>query len=118
VIDEQGVVLAAARGRSARLIVSGRLDDAAVDRLRALLDDVRAPGAVVRVDLSRAATLPLVALRALAAAHRDLRGGARLVLEHPSPAAARALRTSGLHRVLRIDGWPVRPVVAPDVAQA
>lgn len=105
--DEQGVVMSTARGDGARLLVSGRLGPSAAERLRALLDDVHGPGAVVRVDLSHAALLPLAVLRALAATHRRLRdGGGGLVLEHPSPAAVRALRTSGLHHVLRIEGWP------------
>ncbi|HWH30900.1 MAG TPA: STAS domain-containing protein [Mycobacteriales bacterium] len=86
-----------------RVHVRGELDDAATGRLRGLLDDVVAPRSVVRVDLSRADGLPVAVLRALAATHRRLsEGGGGLVVEGPSPAARRVLRTSGLHRVLPV----------------
>jgi hypothetical protein len=115
-VSEHGVVMTTAGSGVARLRLVGRLDEAAVDRLRALLDDLAAPGAQVRVDLSRAGALPLVVLRALAVAHRGLAvGGGGLQVDDPSPAAARSLRTSGLHRALLVEGWPAS-VAAPDEA--
>lgn len=117
--NEQGVVMATARGDLARLVVSGRLGPAGVDRLRGLLDDVHGPGAVVSVDLAHAAVLPVAVLRALAATHRRLRdGGGGLVVEQPSAAAVRTLRTSGLHHVLQIQGWPAAKAPAPDQTAA
>ena len=61
----------------------------------------------VLVDLSRTAALPLGVLRVLAAAHRRLRGDVgSFVIVDPSPAAARALRVSGLDRVLVVLSAP------------
>lgn len=101
--DEHGVVISTTDDDGARLVLSGSLDDVAVDRLRAVLDDVPGPRAVVRIDLSRAAHLPIGALRALAVTHRRLHGGeGRVVVVDPSPAALVSLRTSGLHRALRV----------------
>jgi anti-anti-sigma regulatory factor len=95
-----GVVMSTTDGDGSRLRLVGRLDERAVDRLRALLDDVPV-SAHVRIDLSRAAGLPLAVLRVLAAAHRRLGvGGGSFVVVDPSPAAALALRTSGLDRAL------------------
>ena len=76
-------VMSIATADGVRVHVRGRLDDASTVRLRGLLDDVGAPRSVVRVDLSRAEGLPVVVLR--------------------------ALRTSGLHRVLPVAARPARP---------
>lgn len=112
--DVQCVVLSTADAGGLRLRLVGDLDDEAVDRLRALLDDVAHPGGDVAVDLSRAAALPIGVLRALAAAHRRRPDGAgSLTVVDPSPPAARALRISGLHRVLRITGWP-HPMISEE----
>jgi anti-sigma B factor antagonist len=101
-----GVVLSTTDAAGARLRLVGRLDEAAVDRLRALLDDV-AVGDEVLVDLSRTAALPLGVLRVLAAAHRRLRSDVgSFVIVDPSPPAARALRVSGLDRVLVVLSAP------------
>lgn len=103
-------VMSIATADGVRVHVRGRLDDASTVRLRGLLDDVGAPRSVVRVDLSRAEGLPVVVLRALTAAHRRLQeAGGGLVVESPSPAVLRALRTSGLHRVLPVAARPARP---------
>jgi hypothetical protein len=107
-----GSVMATSRAGRVRVHVRGRLDAAGAGRLRALLEDV-APGTSVRVDLSRAGTLPVAALQALAAAHARFADGDGLVVEHPSAPAERSLRTSGLHRVLRLERRPARPVVGP-----
>lgn len=116
--DARGVVLATASGDATRLRLSGDLSHEAVDRLAALVDDVAGPGASVLVDLSRAESLPLGLLRALTGAHRRLRdSGGTLVLLDPSPAVVRVLRTSGLHRVLQVQGWP-EPAVPPAPATA
>jgi anti-sigma B factor antagonist len=102
-------VVQTARPDGVRLTVRGRLEGEAVERLRALLEDAVVAGAVVQVDLSRAEDLPVAVLRALASAHRRLAAGpGGVVVERPSPPAVRALRTSGLDRVL-----PVRPAPAP-----
>jgi anti-anti-sigma factor len=115
--DVHSVVMSTTDDDGARLLLAGKLDESAVDRLRALLDDVAAPGAAVRVDLSRAALLPLGVLRALAAAHRRLHGGGgSLVVVDPSPQAARSLRTSGLHRALTVQAWPVVDAVDREAA--
>lgn len=107
---DAGVVMSTSHGDRARLVVAGRPDPAACDRIDALLDDVRAPGTVVRVDLSHAASLPVAVLRCLVTAARRLAdAGGGLVVVDPSPAAARTLRTSGLHHVLDVEGWPVPP---------
>lgn len=112
--DLHGVVLSTAVAGGVRLRLVGDLDSVAVDRLGALLDDAAQPGSDVVVDLSRAAALPISVLRALALAHRRLAAGVgELVLVDPSPAAARALRSSGLHRALHITGWPA-PVVSEE----
>lgn len=104
---DAGVVMATSQGDSARLVVAGRPDPADCDRIAGLLDDVRAPRAVVRVDLSRATSLPVALLRCLMTAARRLAdGGGGLVVVDPSAAAVRTLRTSGLHRVLAVEGWP------------
>ena len=111
--DARGVVLSTASGAATRIRLAGDLSLEAVDRLSALVDDVAGPGSVVVADLSRAEALPLGLLRALASAHHRLRDcGGSLVLADPSPAAARVLRISGLHRVLQVDGWPL-PAGAP-----
>lgn len=103
---EHSVVMSTSRPEGAHVRLAGELDERAVDRLRALLDDLP-HGAAVRVDLSRSARLPLGVLRALAAAHRRLgAGGGTLVLAQPSASAERALRVSGLDRVLVVQGWP------------
>ena len=105
--DASGVVLATASGAATRLRLAGALSGEAVTRLSALADDVADRRAVALADLSRADALPLGMLHALAAAHRRLRdAGGSLVLVDPSPAAARVLRTSGLHRALQVQGWP------------
>jgi anti-anti-sigma regulatory factor len=115
-VSEHGVVMTTAGSGGARIRLVGRLDEAAVDRLRALLDDLAAPGAQVRVDLSGAGALPLVVLRALAVAHRGLAAGeGGLQVVDPSPAAACSLRVSGLHRALRVEGWPAA-VTPPEEA--
>ncbi|MFP5218840.1 MAG: STAS domain-containing protein [Actinomycetes bacterium] len=102
-------VMSVATADGVRVHVRGRLDDVATGRLRGVLDDVVAPGSVVRVDLSRADGLPVPVLRALTAAHRRLAdAGGRLVVESPSDGARRVLRTSGLHRVLPVATRPVR----------
>jgi hypothetical protein len=89
-----------------RLRVRGRLDADEAGRLRAVLEDVEGDAAV-RLDLSRSGPLPVDVLRALATASRRLdAGGGTVLVQRPSPAAALSLRTSGLHRVLRIEGWP------------
>ena len=121
--DTRGVVLSTvtptARGEATRLRLAGGLSTQDVDRLTALLDDVAGPGAVVVVDLSRAESLPLGLLRALAAGHRRLRdAAASLVIADPSSAAARVLRVSGLHRVLQVEGWPEPPAVESGGAAA
>jgi anti-anti-sigma factor len=105
---ERGVVMSTAGDAVIRLRVAGELDASAVDRLRAQLEDATVRGASVRVDLSRADALPLALLRALAAAHRTTGGSGSLVVTDPSPAAVRALRTSGLHRVLAVEQPPAR----------
>jgi anti-anti-sigma regulatory factor len=97
----------------ARLRVRGRLDSAAGDRFNALLEDLVEPQAVVRVDLSRAEVLPVAVLRALAASHRRLGEAGGLVVEDPSEAAVRSLRTSGLHRVLCVERRAAAPRTAP-----
>jgi len=108
-------VVQTARPDGVRLTVRGRLEGPAVDRLRALLEDAVAAGALVRVDLSRAEDVPVAVLRALASAHRRLAPGpGAVVVERPSPAARRALRTSGLDRVLPVRD--VRDVAARPVA--
>lgn len=110
-----GVVMSTTDPEGARLHLVGDLDEAAVDRLRALLDDVPLGGAV-RLDLSRARVLPIGVLRVLAAAHRRLSGGGgSFVLVDPSPAAARDLRTSGLDRVLVVRATAAEQP-APDAA--
>lgn len=107
-----GVVLSTDDADGARLHLVGSLDEAAVDRLRAVLDDV-VPGVQVRVDLSRSDGLPVGVLRALAAAHRRLgAGGGSFVVVDPSPAAVRALRTSGLDRALVVLAPPAAVVDA------
>lgn len=108
-------VMSVATADGVRVHVRGDLDDVATGRLRGLLDDVVAPRSVARVDLSRADALPVAVLRALAAAHRRLSdGGGGLVVESPSPAARRVLRTSGLHRVLPVSARPSRSrAIAP-----
>jgi anti-anti-sigma regulatory factor len=117
-VDEQhGVVMTTAAAGGARLRLVGHLDHVGVDRLRALLDDLAEPGARVLLDLSRAGALPVAVLRALAATHRLLavsRGGLQVL--DPSPAAARSLRTSGLDRALRVEGWPARARTAGEAA--
>jgi anti-sigma B factor antagonist len=118
VVDEHSVVMSTADDDGARLLLAGPLDEPALDRLRALLDDVAVPRAVVRVELARAGTLPLGALRALAAAHRRITaGGGTFVLLDPSPAAARSLRTSGLDRALAVQGWPAPALPEPEQAE-
>lgn len=115
--DLHSVVMSSACSAGARLLLSGDLDEPGVDRLRALLDDVAVPGADVRVDLSRAGHLAPGVLRALAAAHRRLGAAAgSFVLVHPSPAAARALRTSGLDRAFDVEGWPAPSAAGSEVA--
>ena len=110
---DAGVVMSTPHGDGLRLALSGHLDAGACDRLSALLADVRGPGAEVRADLSHAGPLPVAVLRCLVTtAHRLAEVGGRLVVEHPSAAAARGLRTSGLHRVLQVEGWPQPPAVA------
>ncbi len=107
----EGSLVSTARPEGVRLHVRGELDGAAVERLRALLaDDV-----AVRVDLSRAGVLPVGALRALAAAHSR---GQQVALEHPSAAARRALRVSGLDRVLAVVPTGVRTATAAGPAAA
>lgn len=102
---EHSVVMSTSRPEGAHVRLAGELDELAVDRLRALLDDVP-HGGEVRVDLSRSARLPLGVLRAMAAAHRRLgAGGGTLVLAQPSAPAERA-RIGGLDRVLVVQGWP------------
>lgn len=114
--QEHSVVMSTSRPEGAHLRLAGELDEPAVDRLRALLDDLPR-GADVRVDLSRTGRLPLGVLRALAAAHRRLSaGGGAFVVAQPSHAAARTLRVSGLHRVLVVHGWPTDAPV--DVGRA
>lgn len=109
--DVHGVVLSTAAAGGVRLRLVGDLDAVAVDRLRGLLDDAAQPGSDVVVDLSRAAALPISVLRALALAHRRLAAGdGGLMLVDPSPTAARALRSSGLHRALRVTGWPQQSI--------
>lgn len=110
--DAHGVVMSTetstVRGDATRLLLAGVLDEDVVERISALLDDVAGPGVDVVVDVARAESLPLGVLRALVAAHRRLHAsGGSLVLVEPSEAARRVLRTSGLHRVLQISGWPV-----------
>jgi anti-anti-sigma factor len=92
--------MATTDARGTRVRLRGRLDADASGRLRVLLEDA-APA--VRLDLSRAADLPAAALRVLAAAHRAREGAAPLVIEQPSTRAARALRISGLDRVLVVE---------------
>ena len=119
--ESHGVVMSTEtsteRGDASRLLLSGVLDENVVDRVSALLDDLAGPGHDVVVDLSRAESLPLGVLRALVAAHRRLHasGGSLLVVE-PSSAARRVLRTSGLHRVLPISGWPATVETGDDEA--
>lgn len=111
-----GVVMSTTDADGGRLRLVGRLDDTAVDRLRALLEDLPA-GAEVQVDLSRAAGLPLGVLRVLAAAHRrSTAGGGSFVVVDPSPASARALRTSGLDRVLAVRAAPDVPAAEAAVS--
>lgn len=113
--DDRGVVMSTAGQDGARLVLAGALDVTAVERLRALLDDVAGPAAVVRIDLSRATHLPLGVLQALAAGHRHVvAGGGSLVLTDPSPAATRALRTSGLHRALQVERRPLAETGRPE----
>jgi anti-anti-sigma factor len=102
----------------ARLLLAGRPDATSCERLAALLEDVRAPGAQVRVDLSRVEGLPTAVLRCLLATAVRLRGtGGRLVVEQPSAPALRVLRTSGLHRVLEVEGWPEQAPVLDEVGE-
>lgn len=113
-MDGTGSLMATTDGRGTRVRVRGRLDDADAGRLRALLEDAAPPA--VRVDLSRAGTLPPAVLRVLAGAHRArVEGAAGLVLEQPSRAATRSLRVSGLDRVLAVElrpGRAARPAAA------
>ena len=118
--DAHGVVMSTetstVRGGASRMLLAGVLDDEVVDRISALLDDLAGPGVDVVVDLSRSESLPLGVLRALVAAHRRLQAsGGSLVVTEPSAAARRVLRTSGLHSVLQISGWPA-PVENDDDA--
>ena len=84
-----------------RLIVAGHLDDPGAERLRALLTDAILPGLELTLDVSRVTRLTYPALEALVAAHRRLQEGAgSLVLLAPSAPVVRALRVSGLDRVL------------------
>jgi anti-anti-sigma factor len=117
---DTSVVMSTSHGDGVRLVLAGRVDATSCERLAALLDDVRAPGAEVRVDLSRVERLPTAALRCVLATTVRLREtGGRLVVEHPSPSALRLLRTSGLHRVLEVEGWPLRaPLRRDDAAGA
>jgi anti-anti-sigma regulatory factor len=105
-LDElPGSVLTAPRPGGTRIHLRGRLDAVGAGRLRAVLEDLPDRGSSVLVDLSRSGALPVAALRALAAAHARLQlGTGELVLERPSSAAALSLRTSGLDRVLRVEG--------------
>lgn len=99
-MQDNGSLLATSDVAGLRLRLQGRLDAADAGRLRGLLDDAAAEGIAVRVDLSRAGDLGVDVLRVLAAHARD--AASRLVLEQPSAAAARALRVSGLDRVLAV----------------
>ncbi len=86
-----------------RLVVAGHLDDPGAERLRALLADAIVPGTELTLDLSRVTRLTYAALEALVAAHRRLQeGGGSLVLALPSAPVIRALRVSGLDRVLAV----------------
>ena len=105
-----GSLVSTTRPDGVRLHVRGVLDGPAVERLRGLLAD---GGDAVRVDLSRAAALPVEALRALAAAHRR---GQAVVLENPSAAARQVLRVSGLDRVLVVEQPAPATPLAPAVA--
>ena len=101
------VVMSTSHGDGARVLLAGEVDASTCERLGALLEEVRAPRAEVRVDLARVERLPTAVLRCLLATALRLReAGGRLVVEQPSPAALRVLRTSGLHRVLDVEGWP------------
>ena len=89
---------------SVSLALHGDLQQADVERLRALLDDAIAPGRRLVLDLSEVEHLSSTALAVLVAAHRRLRdGGGSLVVSRPSAAALRVLRVSGLHRVILVD---------------
>lgn len=95
------------------LLVAGHLDDPGAERLQALLADAMTPGEDLTLDLSQVTRLTYPALEALVAASRRLQdGGGRLLLSRPSVPVVRALRISGLDRVLPVlPSVPVQRVV-------
>ena len=98
------VVIGTSPGGDPCVLVSGELDGEASLRLRLAVADAVPAGSGLVVDLSRVTRLRTAGMRALLdERHRLRQVGGDLRLSGVSPAAARALRTAGLHRAL---GWP------------